>query len=443
MGRPSKTRGLDVWMNGEHVGRWTISPQGRHQFAYEASWLDSPFARPVSLSLPLAPPDAPHQGPRVEAFFDNLLPDSPDIRRRVQARFAAPTTSAFDLLAEIGRDCVGALQLLPEGRPPENVRTIQGTPLKPSQVASLLRSTVSSALPGTRESDAFRISLAGFQEKTALLRHKGRWHRPEGSTPSTHIFKLPLGKVGPIQADLSTSVENEWLCSRIIRAYGIPIASCEMALFEDQRVLIVERFDRRLSEDGAWWIRLPQEDMCQALGAPLGLKYESDGAPGAAEILTFLLGSRQAAEDRRTFFKAQALFWMLGATDGHARNFSLFIGRAGGFSMTPLYDVLSAYPILGRGRNKLAPEKARMAMSVRGRSKHYHWSRITRRHWLESAKAWGMADQAPGILAELIDTTPEALRKIQAVLPGDFPANVAEPILKGLDRAAKALQGPA
>jgi serine/threonine-protein kinase HipA len=134
---------------------------------------------------------------------------------------------------------------------------------------------------------------------------------------------------------------------------------------------------------------------------------------------------------------------MLGATDGHARNFSLFIGRAGGFSMTPLYDVLSAYPIIGRGRNKLAPEKALMAMSVRGRSKHYHWSRISRRHWLESAKAWGMADQAPGILAELIETTPEVLGKIQAALPGDFPAHVAEPILKGLGRAARTLQGPA
>ena len=134
--------------------------------------------------------------------------------------------------------------------------------------------------------------------------------------------------------------------------------------------------------------------MCQALAIPMGIKYESNGAPGMSEIFRFLLGSREAMADRRTFLKAQVLFWMLAAIDGHARNFSVFIGRGGGFNLTPLYDVLSAFPILGHGKNRLAPEKARMAMSVRGRQKHYHWQRITRRHWMETAAACGMGSES-------------------------------------------------
>jgi serine/threonine-protein kinase HipA len=196
--------------------------------------------------MPLQPPDVPYRGSLVEGFFDNLLPDSTDIRRRVQAQFGAASTSAFDLLAEIGRDCVGAVQLLPAGQAPDKVQRIRGEPLNEAGVAAAIRSVVSAVPLGQREEEPFRISLAGAQEKTALLWHEGQWHRPSGATPTTHIFKLPLGRVGNMQADLSTSVENEWLCSQIVREFGIPVADCEIADFEDQHILIVQRFDRKL-----------------------------------------------------------------------------------------------------------------------------------------------------------------------------------------------------
>ena len=109
MGRPSKTRQLNVWMNGELVGHWLIALQGRHEFRYAANWLDTSASRPLSLSMPLQPADTPYRDERVEAFFDNLLPDSPDIRRRIQSRFGTASTAAFDLLTEVGRDCVGAV----------------------------------------------------------------------------------------------------------------------------------------------------------------------------------------------------------------------------------------------------------------------------------------------------------------------------------------------
>ena len=119
MGRPSKSRVLSVWMNGERVGDWRRSG-GRQEFLYAESWLASSAARPISLSLPLRPSQEPYRD-GVEEFFDNLLPDNRQIRERIQRRFHAGSTGAFDLLTEIGRDCVGALQLMPEGQAPMNV----------------------------------------------------------------------------------------------------------------------------------------------------------------------------------------------------------------------------------------------------------------------------------------------------------------------------------
>jgi hypothetical protein len=199
----------------------------------------------------------------------------------------------------------------------------------------------------TRDDDAFRISLAGAQEKTAFLRNGDAWMVPHGTTPTTHIFKLPMG-IRMDGIDLSTSVENEWLCSEIIREFGIDVARCRMESYGSYRVLVVERFDRRLSSSGTWWLRLPQEDFCQATGTPPGLKYESDGGPGMRRIMDVLLGSTNAEKDRLTFFRTQMLFWVLGAIDGHAKNFSVFLEAGGSYRLAPLYDILSAYPYDGR-----------------------------------------------------------------------------------------------
>ncbi|WP_034210373.1 type II toxin-antitoxin system HipA family toxin [Arenimonas metalli] len=440
MPRPRKTQQLAVWMNAERVGTWTLGTNNAHTFAYEESWLDAPASRPLSLSMPLQPSGIPYRDEIVESFFDNLLPDNRDIRRRIQTRFHSASTRAFDLLAEIGRDCVGAVQLLPMDMAPTGLDRIDGETLTDADVARLLRGTPTAAFPGQHDYDDFRISLAGAQEKTALLRHESSWHRPLGATPTTHIFKLPLGRVGNMQADFTTSVENEWLCAQIVAAFGLPVAVCEIAVFEDQKALIVERFDRRMAQAGTHWLRLPQEDCCQALGVPPAVKYEADGGPGIKSILDLLLGAQDAAADRLTFFKAQLVFWLLCATDGHAKNFSLAIEPQGRYRLTPLYDVLSAYPILGRGTNQLAPERARMAMAASGQNRHYEWNRILRRHWISTARACGISeDIAQGMIDELVASTPTAIEKVTASLPTTFPANVADAIFAGMSAAARKL----
>ena len=431
---------LIVWMNGVEVATWDDSAHSTPRLLYASSWLQSESARPLSLSLPLLPDGESHRGQVVLDYFDNLLPDNADIRSRIRNRFGTRSTGTFDLLQAIGRDCVGAVQLLPRETEPTDLHSVSFRPLNEQGVAAVLRGVTLPPVPGSTpsETDEFRISIAGAQEKTGLLRHADTWGLPTGSTPSTHIFKLPLGLVGNMQADMQLSVENEWLCMHLIEAFGIPVADTMLGSFEDQRALIVERFDRRLSRDRRWWLRLPQEDMCQVFGLPPSSKYESDGGPGIVEIMD-LLRQSESTTDRATFFKTQILFWMLAATDGHAKNFSVHIEAEGRFRLTPVYDVLSVYPILGRGPGKLDPHNAQLAMSVRGKNPHRKLLSIRRRHWNETAQKCGIKVGAEPWIEELLARVEPAITQVEQKLPLQFPTEVAQPIFNGLRAAAARL----
>lgn len=438
--RSSKSLGL--WMNGHFVGTWSLE-SGGDVLQYDSEWVASPLRRPLSLSLPFTPGNRPHKGDVVRFYFENLLPDSKEIRERVARRYQVGSTDAYTLLREIGRDCVGALQIVPAGGTPPTDLRVQAEPLSDAQVAQVIRSTVQPAAYGDREvRDDFRISIAGAQEKTALTFWQGRWCRPLGATPTTHIFKLPMGVIGNLLLDMRHSVENEWLCAQLVAAFGLPVAHCEMLQFEDQKILGVERFDRRWGQ-GEQLLRLPQEDMCQATGTSPVLKYEADGGPGVDRIMALLDGSAERERDRYRFFMAQLLFWMLSATDGHAKNFSLFLRAQGAFEMAPLYDVLSVYPMLGEGPGKLSVHRARMAMAVRSKNAHWQVNKILLRHWQAVGARYGIVSPrgfgVDDLIEKAVQHTPAAVQLVQTQLPQGFPMEVAEPIFNGLLDAAQRL----
>lgn len=430
MGRKRVAAELYLFMNGQKVGRLLRDAAGKLELTYAEEWLGSEARRPLSLSLPLS--SQRHSGEVVENFFDNLLPDSQPIRNRIQTRFGARTNRSFDLLWHIGRDCVGALQLFPEDAAMD-IRRVEAEPLTETQIAETLRNYRTMPL-GMGADTEFRISMAGAQEKTALLRLNNEWHRPLGATPTTHIFKLPIGRIEHSNMDLSDSVENEWLCHLILKAYGIPVANAEIATFGHVKTLVVERFDRRWAEDRSWIIRLPQEDMCQALGEPPALKYESDGGPGIAPIMELLFGSSEGLVDRKRFMTMQVAFWLLGAIDGHAKNFSIFLLPGGAFRLTPAYDILSAYPLVAK--RQLGQANCRMAMAVRGKNRHYHWSRILHRHWMETAHTCRFPeDEMEVVISDLLNRMDEVLQSVTDQLPPSFPADVGGPILDGMKEA--------
>ena len=423
---------LGLWMNNERVGTWGKTSTGTDTLEYDPSWPDSPRGRPLSISLPFLSGNVAHRGPHVTAWFDNLLPDSPQIRNRIARRFRT-TNDTRNLLAQIGRDCVGAIQILPEGESPDSDTGLHGMPLTSSDVARVLRSVTAERGLNDRdlEEEPFRISVAGAQEKTALLRQNGQWILPTRATPSTHILKLPLGLVGNMRYDLEHSVANEWLCMHLLEALGFDVAHTEMATFTDdvstEHALVVERFDR-MWRAPTHIIRLPQEDMCQASGVSLHHKYETDGGPGVDGIVQILRAGIDPEGDVRAFILSQLAFWLLAATDGHAKNFSIF-HRRDGHVMTPLYDVISAWPIVGTGANQLAIQKASLAMAVRCKNKEYKLQKITTRHWRCMAEQSGVPFSD---MRDLVEQVPAAIAKVASHIPTGFPAHTWDAITQGM-----------
>ena len=440
MGRKSLTRELEVWINGKHVGEWRMPRRGDMEFQYDAAWIVAAEGRPLSLSMPYGLGETLIRGSAVENYFDNLLPDSDQIRRRIQSRYSTESTNAFDLLVAIGRDCAGAVQLVPPGEDPGDIHKIQARPLSEREVEEALIHATSSTPLRAMEDDDFRISIAGTQEKSAFLLHEKRWCKALGPTPTTHIFKLPLGLIGGKRRDWRYSLENEWLCSKIIDAYGVPIAKCEIEQFGSQKVLIVERFDRQLDASGRYWLRLVQEDFCQALGLPSAKKYEEDGGPGILDIAGILRGSVEREKDLASLLQAQILFWMLAACDGHAKNFSIRILSQGRYHLTPLYDVLSYWPIAGEGVDKISPHKLKMAMAFRGKNKHSLLLNIQRRHMNETASRSGLGESAEPLINDILRKTPSVVAAVQKHIPRGFPQEVVDSILNGVLASAKTME---
>ena len=429
MARRGRTSRLGVFLNGRPVGVLERAAGGAISFAYGEDWLAWPAAMPVSLSLPLS--RETYRGAPVNHVFENLLPDADQVRERLAAEFRADGTDAFSLLEVAGRDCVGALQFLPGDETPSDMAAIEADHLSEAEIASMLRGLRSYPLGMDPESDGFRISIAGAQDKTALLRHNGEWLRPTGATPTTHILKPPIGEIHN-GIDLSESVENEHLCLSLCRALGLPAAKTAIARFEDQRVLVVERFDRRWAKDGRL-LRLPQEDFCQALSVPSSRKYEKDSGPGIAPILSLLADSDRPDEDRHMFLKAQMVFWLLGATDGHAKNFSIAHGPGGAFRLTPLYDVLSAQPVVDAGR--ISQNQFTLAMAL-GTNNRRRMDVITPRHFRQTEAACklplGTTDQ---LRKDILAALPSALKAANKTAAHGVPERLIETFTAGISRA--------
>jgi serine/threonine-protein kinase HipA len=412
---------LNVYLNGRLVGRLRRESSGAVDFQYDRAWLAWDSAIPVSLSLSLR--EDRYIGDPVLAVFDNLLPDNDDIRRRLAERSGAEGSDAYSLLTAIGRDCVGALQFLPEGMDVGQAGRIDARLVTDKEIADVVRDLAGNPL-GVGADPDFRISIAGTQEKTALLYWKDGWHVPHGTTATTHILKPQIGRLAN-GIDLSNSVENEHLCLRLVGALGLPVAESEIVDFAQRRVLVVKRFDRLWTSDGRL-LRLPQEDCCQALSVPPARKYESDGGPGIRDLAELLKGSDAPDLDRKILFKAQIVFWLLGATDGHAKNFSIRLAPGGRFRLMPLYDVVSAQPSVDAGQIKLNQMKLGMAV---GANRHYVVHTIVGRHFLQTAEICGYPSKmANEVIEELGDTGKGEIDEAISQLPAGFPPAVAASI---------------
>ena len=436
MSRTRAYKPLWVGMNGVEIGVFSRRASGAVEFEFSADWLKRDKAFSISRSIPLI--EGPQRGEHILAYFDNLLPDNYQILHSIATRFGAKGTDAHSLLGTIGRDCVGALQFVADREDLRPPGPLTFNKMNEAEIESLLASLKHAPLGLTSEKE-FRISIAGAQEKTALLKIEEGWAEPTGTTPTTHIFKPALGVIGMngVNVDMSDSVANEHYCLELMRQFRLPTTHSQIAKFGDIDVLVVERFDRHLVQDGRL-LRLPQEDMCQALGKPSTLKYQSDGGPGMVDVLRCLSGSDDPEKDQMNFFKANLLFWLIGATDGHAKNFSLRLSPGGGYALTPLYDVLSVQP--AKTAKQLPHKYFKLAMSV-GSKGHYKIDNIHGRHFVETAVAANLpAEFAREAIRHIRDRFEAAFDEAIESMPAGFPDHIHESIKAGAIRRLPLLE---
>lgn len=424
MARRKTHRPLDVLINGRLVGRLSKEADGAIRFAYHQAWLDWEHAFAISLSMPLR--ETPWTGAVVTAVFENLLPDNPDIRRKVAERTGAAGADAYSLLEEIGRDCVGAMQFLHADQEQDPHGPIAGEEVSEEEIEKILANLGRAPL-GMDADEDFRISVAGAQEKTALLLKDGKWMRPVGTTPTTHLLKPQLGEIPTAfgMVDMASSVDNEHYCLTLLGEFGLDVANTSIETFGKRRVLVVERFDRRW-RGGENLLRLPQEDMCQALGVAPARKYQSQHGPSAVDVLKILQRSDSPLDDQAAFFECLVLFWLIGATDGHAKNFSIFLRPGGRYGLTPIYDVLSAQP--AADEKQIPRNRYKLAMSA-GRSRKYVIGDISGHHFVETAKEAGMGptiiDQ---VIRRVLDRADRAPDRALARMPDDFAAAIHDSV---------------
>jgi serine/threonine-protein kinase HipA len=386
---------LVVLIDGRLAGS-VAERDGRLELTYDEKWRSDPAATPLSLSMPLVEPS--HDDRVVRAVMWGLLPDNEQVLERWARRYHVSARNPFALLCHVGEDCAGAVQFATPERVSALIAGEGGVEwIDETEVAHRIRALRRDpAAWHTATSGQF--SLAGAQAKTALHydARKRRWGDPWGAVPTTHILKPAV--VGFDEHDL-----NEHLCLETARQLGLAAAPSKVVAFGDERVIVVERYDRLSEEERVR--RIHQEDMCQALGLPPTVKYQNDGGPTPDQIIELLrrgiLPPRVAAENIDRFVDALAFNWIVGGTDAHAKNYSVLLA-GGQVRLAPLYDVASAFPY-----DDMYAPKLRMAMRI---GSEYRLEAISGRHWRRFAEANGLDPQTTlARIDDLAARTPDAL----------------------------------
>ena len=355
--------GLEVWLLNQRAGTLWLK-DGELQFQYSALWLEQLQAIALSQSLPL---QAEPFGDRAcRPFFAGLLPEG-QLRQRIAQQCQISRSNDFGLLVVIGGDCAGAVSLVvgDQVAAPDAVEW-----LEQDQLIALLDDLPQRPMLAQR--DGLRLSLAGAQDKLPVVFDGARIGLPLGSTASTHILK-------PAIAAVEGSVINEAFCMALGQAMGLQVADTEILAAGDRQVLLVGRYDRRRGE-GERWLRLHQEDFCQALGIQPELKYQNEGGPDLNACFGLLRrATRPSAPQVIRLLDAVAFNALIGNHDAHAKNFSLLYTERTP-TLAPLYDLLctAVYPTL----------TAKMAMKLGSK---YRFSEVQSRHWEKFAEAAGLS----------------------------------------------------
>jgi serine/threonine-protein kinase HipA len=331
---------LDVRLDGydDPVGVLVRDDRGAVAFAYKAEYVSDPDATALSLSLPLSP--EPYEDVVTRPFFDNLLQEHYSALADIMAREGLARDDIAGLLLHLGKDCAGALSVLPMGAPPVKLPGDYDhdySPIAPGRLEAIVDSLHKSRrLPEGTEDPS---PLAGVQSKIALtVLPDGRLAEPNPGTgaPTTHILKVP-------DQEHLQDARLEAEAMDLSRALGFETAEAVVTPVANINALLVTRFDRGLDRQGKI-VRIHQEDFAQALGLPASLKYERRGVEGrrydVSGIRRVLEATNDPVGEKDRFIRATLFDLLIGNADGHAKNFALLFERGQRPRVAPRYDIL-------------------------------------------------------------------------------------------------------
>ena len=333
-------KSLDVCWNGRLVGRYDKFDSGSEQFTYDAEYLSSGLARPVSRSLPLR--QLPFSGPELRPFFAGLLPEEAQ-RSRIASYLGIAETNDFAFLEALGGECAGALTIVPHGSP--RCSPQDGFEAKSeSELATLIEMLpLRPLLVGER---GLRLSLAGAQSKFPVIVRDGQIGLPLGNAPSTHILKPELS---PWFKGIAL---NEHCCMTLARHLKLAVPQTRFMRIGKHPCLLVERYDRKVDAATGRVVRIHQEDFCQALGRAPEQKYQVDGGPLVREIVRLIRSgwSTAPALDVLSFIDLLMFNAIIGNADAHGKNYSMLYHDDGARRLAPGYDLVSTvfWPALAK-----------------------------------------------------------------------------------------------
>jgi serine/threonine-protein kinase HipA len=412
---PRTENKLFLVYNSILIGEITRKKNNKYALRYYDSVTGETWFTALSIGLPKGA--VRHDSDHIRWWLAALLPDRPPLLMRWRKEFGVTDLEPFELLKWVGEDIAGAFQLVRDERLDTVLKETQSlTPLSHAEIASRL-AQAKADIPIKTSNGRGRFSLPGAQAKVALNRTAGEWFDPEGRTPSTHILKPAVP--GYIDQDLC-----EFMTMTAAQLMGLVAAESAIRQFEEERAFVSKRYDRIYDSEA--WIRVHQEDICQAMGRDPYFKYESQGGPGAAGVARLLRDHCSDPEtDCQRFTQALIFNWLICGGDAHSRNYSLLLVRDE-VRLAPLYD-LNGQLAFGR------PSEVDLAMSINGK---FEAVSVTTRDWLAFADrlfvdAEWLAEELArqiSVLPDVIATTATlpAVSESSSSMPGRYVDAVAE-----------------
>jgi serine/threonine-protein kinase HipA len=330
---------LVVYHQDMIVGFLEFDKDERLSFQYDKSWLGSKDRFPLSVALPLEAKVYGHL--ETKSFFENLLPEG-KIKDLLEAHGKSSIKSEFGFLQEFGGDCAGAFKILPEKVKPSKI----SKPRKELKLDVIYKylDEKKSLTDAILNKEGGKFSLAGAQDKFAVIFEKNKIYLPLDGSPTTHIIKPHVRYF----TSTHDTPYNEYLCMKLAAAVGLNAPEVDIIKGEFP-LFIVERFDRIHSKTGV--LRIHQQDFCQAQGITSLKKYEADGGPSFADNYNLVKAHSSAPiPDLNQLLKWLIFNLVIGNNDSHSKNLA-FLQTEEGIRLAPFYDLLSTSVYKEIGQN--------------------------------------------------------------------------------------------